>query len=143
MRKYEELIKIIDEKHPEWKQLSIRDLRDISGYTYDASRLALKSYEDEDTTIKKQSKKTKQSNKNIKRSGQPLSLTTQISEITPEVIEGLLVDALNKYPDVATLKLVVEFYTKIKINQGEKLDILDMDKFLKESETIAYDPSSS
>ena len=74
---------------------------------------------------------------------QPLKLIGKISEITPEVIEGLLVDALNRYPDVATLKLAVEFYTKIKINQGEKLDILDMDKFLKESETIAYDPSSS
>ena len=74
---------------------------------------------------------------------QPLKLSSKITEITPEVIEGLLVDALNKYPDVTTLKLVVEFYTKIKINQGEKLDILDMDKFLEVSNTLAYDPSSS
>lgn len=78
-----------------------------------------------------------------KRGKQPLSLGKKITELTPEVIETLLVDAVNKYPDMATLKLAIEFYTKIKINQGEKLEKLDMDKFLEVSDTIAYDPPSS
>ena len=41
MRKFEELVNIINTKHPEWKTLSVRSLKDISGYSHDTSRLAL------------------------------------------------------------------------------------------------------
>jgi len=43
MRKFEELINLIITKHPEWKRLSVRGLRNISGYSYDASQQTLKA----------------------------------------------------------------------------------------------------
>lgn len=44
MRKYEELVGLINAKHPEWKTLSVRGLKAISGYSHDASRLALLTF---------------------------------------------------------------------------------------------------
>ena len=41
MKKFEELIILINTKHPEWCNLTVRGLRDISGYSLDASRQAL------------------------------------------------------------------------------------------------------
>lgn len=42
MRKFEELLTLINSKHPEWEKLSVRGLKGVSGYSHDASRLALK-----------------------------------------------------------------------------------------------------
>ena len=73
---------------------------------------------------------------------QPLKLDKAVKELDAETIEKLIVKALNEYKnDVQVLKLAVDYYTRIKINQGESMDLIDMKEFLKIGATVAYDPT--
>ena len=87
---------------------------------------------EQDPKIKNKKKKLKQ----------PLKLDKVVKELDAETIEKLIVKALNEYSaDVQVLKLAVDYYTRIKINQGESMDLIDMKQFLKIGETVAYDPT--
>jgi len=127
MRKFEELINLINSKHPEWEKFSVRELRDVSGYSLDASWLALKVLRP--NTI--QTPKHKNTKSKNKLDTEPEGSTTPpplihktIEKLSEEDLEKRIVTALNSQPNNAMiLGKAIEFFIKIK----GKTDTIDED----------------
>ena len=94
MKKFEELVTLINTKHPEWCNLTVRGLRDISGYSLDASRQALNIVRPNSIQSKPKQKITKSNQNNF-------SQPPQIIDDPNELLMSCAMRELNKQdPDV-------------------------------------------
>ena len=94
MKKFEELIDLINTKHPEWKNLTVRGLKDISGYSHDASRQALLIVKPNEIKTSKQKTNNKKN-----RASQPISPkldTPQFIDDPDELLMSVAIRELNK-----------------------------------------------
>lgn len=145
LRKYEELVELIEKNHPEWKNFTCRHLKDISGYSFDASRLALLHF----SQSKKQSKKRSRSStqKTRRQSGggaQPTSpplpprLNSQLFDrINDDTIEQSMLDLLNAGKvSVPLIGQMIQFYSKIRGHDDKIKDDINMEDFLNLGKTL-------
>lgn len=91
MRKFEELLDLIDTKHDEWRNLSIRKLSEVSGYSNDACRLAL----NEARPIKKQTP-TQNIKKKTNSASPPPREEPQFIDDPDELLMSVAIRELNK-----------------------------------------------
>lgn len=130
MGKVEELTKLIEAKHTEWKNLSINGLRDASGYKRWVAETVLKKYRSDKDRINKTSKKTKSNNKQNTQAKGEESSTSLLSKLSEEELEILIIEKLNKSLDNANIRLAIDFM-KIKKTFNDLDQDLDIEKFLK------------
>lgn len=91
MLKFEELVKLINTKHPEWKTLTVRDLKEISGYSHDASRQALNIVRPNEIQTPKQ-----KTNGKKKTPSPSYSPTIELIDDPVELLTSTCVRELNK-----------------------------------------------
>ena len=90
----------------------------------------------DDSIVKNTIKKT---NKKQKRNPGIKVLEDKIIQLDAETIERLIVEELNREKGIQVLRLAVDFYTKVKVDQGEQMERLDMNKFLEIGNNVAQD----
>jgi hypothetical protein len=58
----------------------------------------------------------------------PLIIPTD--KLSADMLEGMIITLLKEEVTEKRLQIAVDFYTKLKLSQGEKIEALDMEKFL-------------
>jgi len=116
MRKFEELVNIINTKHPEWRNLTVRDLKDISGYSHDTSRLALNEVRPNNDQTHKQKIVTKSTKKNP---SQEISFIDDPNEL----LLSVAIRELNKpNPDPRWASILINCKKEKITNTNEVID---------------------
>jgi len=89
MKKYEELLNLINTKHPEWKNLTQRKLAEVSGYSVDTSRQALREC--------RPNKTNQSTNQNKKKgsAGKRTKSPTNLTKIDESLLEDILLSVVN------------------------------------------------
>ena len=120
MRKFEELVNIINTKHPEWKTLSVRSLKDISGYSHDTSRLALNEVRPNNDQTPKTTKQIipKSTNKNPPQRKEPSFI-----DDPNELLLSVAIRELNKpNPDPRWASILINCKKEKITNTNEVID---------------------
>ena len=114
MKKFEELVTLINTKHPEWKTLSVRGLRDISNYSLDASRQALNVVRPNKIQTPKQ--------KTVKKV-QSYSSSNDVIDDPDELLMSVAIRELNRAnPDPRWASILISCKKENISNKSEVLD---------------------
>ena len=132
MGKVEELVKLIDSSHHEWKNLSIRKLRDISGYKKWVCEAYFKLYpKDINRTLKTNNTITPVDV--IERGGNGSPSRTKLFEsIDDDMIEEIILERANSGEPLSDnfIKTCIVFYKDIRGKDDKIKDNIDMEDFL-------------
>lgn len=111
MRKFEELINVIQNKKISWQTHTVRSLSAATGYSHDACAQALKK---------------------LRKTNPDKSDFKIIKDLSDDTIEFLLIEALKANPGSERLiRCAIDFKVKIKGGEGEGTKELDMQKLFE------------
>ena len=60
-----------------------------------------------------------------------VTLPKDCTSLTPEMIESIIVERIKEDQSPNMIRTMVDYYTKVKINEPDNIEKIDMKKFLK------------
>ena len=144
LKKFELLVNLMEKKHREWQNLSVRQLGLVSGFTNDASMKALQYYRDLRAGIvrkpkKKQTKKKQTPKKRAKpvirkslsdviKKKNIINTSRGFTKINEDTIEKVLLEVINNgVLNATTVRCLVDFYIKMNVKDDVIEDDIDME----------------